>query len=1109
MRAHIFLLICFLTAFLNGYSQKLSFKVDKIQLEEVFKIIKNQTGHGFFYEQSLLNDAKLVTVNIKDLTLTETLDIIFKNQPLKYIIKNVTIIVSKKDVVSNVSYSLPRLINGKIVTKTGEVLPGANISIIGKKPIVLSDSNGRYSIIAEEKDSLSFKYLGFINHSVKVGSNIIIDVVLEKKTLKLNDVVVVGYGQVGLNEVTGAMSSINSLQIGSRAAINVFDALQGQVPGVEVSQQDGRAAAQSSVIIRGIGTFGSGAAPLYIVDGSQNVNIDGINPLDIEKIEILKDAASAAIYGSRGANGVIFITTKKGKEEIINIDGILLSTWGCIAHKIPIANATERRLFDVKISGSSGALPTDSLTPGRNVDNNAYDFVTRIARRNDANFAVSGGSKIIKYYSSFGYTKDESVIVNQWAKLGRFRLNSEFIPSPKLSISNNFQFSLRDENLINERNVLHHALARNPYYVYYYPDGSFAPTLSGRRNPLANALLQKNLAKTYDANLYSKLQYKFIRNLMLTVDVSLAFNNFNSFNFMPRILNSCSSCTNPNNSAVESSGLKTSSITQVYFNYQSKKSISQFSSTFGASIENRHYKTSKISASDFISEEVTTLNSAQVVGLTDANESENGSISIFSRVGYNFKNKLIFSGVLRADASSRFGKNNRWGHFPSISAAYVVSEEPSLSWTNKFLSNFKVRTSYGIVGNDQSLGDYDAVQQYVFVNQYYNGVSGVSLSHMYGNNLLSWETNKQFNIGLDLSFFKNRLKFTVDYYKKTATDLLYLAPLPQESGFANTSVNLGTISNKGLEFLVSFSPYVQKNWNWTVSYNIAHNKGIVKELANHTPIESGAGSLTQEGQPLGNFFGWKQLRIFPYDESNAFDVNMNPLTPNFNGSVFTGYTLNNQPYTGVIKQKQTNGAIAVGGDVDWEDVDKNGIIDDADRSILGNAQPDFTFGFSNNLTYKKFSLIFNIYGSIGGKIYNAALADQTRYTDTGDTPPPAWIYGSWYKPGDITDMPKAKTGSTIGNTRAISSRYIEDASFIRLRNIRIEYVVAHRLTKKLGAKRISIFTQSNNLMTYSNYQHFDPEISKNNPLQLGVDGESGTPRIPRKNEFIIGLNATF
>lgn len=1116
MRLHLSVYILFFTIMqvsAESFAQMVTLKERNVSLTSVFESIKEQTGYVFVYNSNEFRNSN-VSIEVSNTSIEKALEECLKDLPFTFKIVENNILIRKDDAKLTAKATTAevqaREIRGKVVDHTGANLPGVIIKVKGSTVSVATDIDGMYSIAARSGDVLVFSYIGFESAEAAVGDRTTINITLQESLMDLDEVVVVGYGSVAKRDVTGAIASITSKQIEERAPTNIFDAIQGQSPGVLVGQEDGRAGAQSSVIIRGIGTLGSGAAPLYIVDGAQGVNIDGINPLDVERIEILKDAASSAIYGARGANGVILITTKRGTEGRPKIEGTLLSTFGRIAHKIPLANANERRFFETKISGSSGTLNTDSLTPGRNADNDAFAFITRIAKRNDANVSLSGATKTLRYFTGIGYTDDESVIINQWAKQARFRLNQDFIPNEKFMMSNNLQFSLRNENMVPVRNVLHHGLARIPYYVYYYPDGTLAPTISGRRNPLANALLSKDLNKTYDANIYNMVQYKFTPELRFTADASLRYASNNRFRFTPRLLNASTSNANPINSGQEDTGLRTDWITQGYFNYNKTfEGDHSLTGLLGGSFENKKRRTTRMTGSDFLSEEVLTMNSAQITGVPTSAENESAAGSFFSRLGYNYKGRYQLNGIMRADASSRFGVDNRWGYFPSISAAWTFSDESFMQWSNNYITNAKLRGGYGVVGNDQSLGDYDAIQQYVFGSQFYNGVSGVVPNSTYGNNLLSWETNKQISVGLDLVLLNGRINFTADYYDKVTTDLLYTSPLVVETGFSRVAVNLGKIQNKGFEFIIDATPFKRQNFNWNVSYNISFNRGMVKELANHTPIQTGAGSLTEEGQPLGNFYGWRQLRVFPYDESNAFDENMNPLTPVFNGTTFTGYTLNGKPYTGVIRQKETNGLIAVGGDVDWEDLDKNGIIDDADRSILGNGQPDFTFGLTNNFQYKGLTLGFNFYGSIGGQIYNAALYDQTRYTDTGDTPPPAWIYGSWFNQGDITDMPKAKTGSTIGNTRAISSRYIEDGSFIRLRNIRLGYQLPTRLSSYIGAHRLSLYVQGNNLMTYSNYSHFDPEISMNDPLTLGVDGQGGNPRIPRKNEVLFGLNVTF
>lgn len=1000
-----------------------------------------------------------------------------------------------------------RTVTGTVVDQqTQETLIGVTVKVKNKAAGVSTDATGKFSIQATNTDVLVITYLGYEQSEITVGSQTNIAIRLNKSLATLDEVVVVGYGSVAKRDVTGAIASVTAEQIAERSPVNIFDAIQGQAGGVQVDQVDGRPGAESSIIIRGVGTLGAGAGPLYIVDGAQGVNIDGINPNDVERIEILKDAASSAIYGSRGANGVIIITTKRGVEGKPQIAATMLTSFSQIAHKIAQANADERRLYETKISNSTGALTTDSLNPGFNADNDAFGLITRTAIRNEANLTMSGASKSMKYYAGGGYITDEGVILNSWMKQARFRMNLDYNASEKLVFSSNLQFSLRNENVLNEGRTLLEALERIPTYAVYMPDGSLAPTISGRRNPLAQALLQKDNRKTYDANLYNKVMYKFTPAFSFTADATLRYNHNRRIQFTPRLLNQSSGSTAiAQNAGIDESGLMNNWQAQTYFNYNktfgSKHSVA---AVLGASAERFFNRFETISATDFLTEEVISFNSAQQLGVYRPSETASSAVSGFTRFGYTYNKKYTINGILRADGSSRFGIDNRWGFFPSVSAAWNFSEEKFLSFTDKYLTDAKLRGGYGIVGNDR-IGQYDAIQRYVFGTQFYNGVSGVVMNNRYGNNKLGWETNKQLGIGLDLVFFDGRFNFTADYYDKVTSDLLYTAPMVVETGFTDVNVNTGSIQNKGFEFQASGYPIRKNNFSWNVAANITFNRGTVRSLLNGIPIFTDNRTLIEEGKPLGNFFGWKQLGVYAYNESNAYDANWNQLTPVFNGSTFSGYTLNGAPYNGAIKKMQTNGVTAIGGDAIWLDLDKNGIIDDLDRHVLGNAQPKWFGGITNAFDYKNFGLSFNIYASMGGEIYNAALATRSNYSSTGATPPPQIIRDAWHRPGDITMVPDPKTGSSIGNTREVSSRYIENGSFIRLRNVKISYSLPRKWISPIGIQRVAMFVQGDNLATLTNYSYFDPEMAFNDPLRMGIESN----RVPRKNALLFGLNVNF
>lgn len=999
------------------------------------------------------------------------------------------------------------VITGKVVDENGESLPGVSVTIKNTTIGTTANVDGIYSLNVPAQYSagtLVFSFIGFTTKEIPINGRKQINIKLVPDRKVLDEVVVVGYGIQAKRDITGSIVSVSSKEIEKRQAIDVLDALQGQVSGLQISSESGRPGAGNSVRIRGTATLEGGAEPLYIVDGAQGVNIDGINPSDIESIEVLKDGASAAIYGSRSANGVIIITTKKGQQGKPRITSSYLQSFSKLANKLPQANAEQRRLFDFKL-GRNSALSIDSLNPSFNADNDSQDLLTRTAVRNQVDVSVGGGSKQINYYGSFGYLKDEGIVLNSYANVARARFNMDYRPTDKFTYSNRIQLSYQEENRINEGLTLNQAIGRPPTFRIFFPDGTLAPTIGGRRNPVAQALLRVNSYDIYNTNIFNAINYDFSKSLKFTTDANLRFGYTKNLTFNPKLLSN----NLIDNSGSDNSTLQTYWQVQSYLNYD--KTLAKdhkFTGLIGVAIDKNFRKENSINGTNYLSESVLTLNSAQLLSLGGSGESANTSASLFGRIGYNYKGRYLFNSNLRYDGASRFGSDNRWGFFPSVSVGWRFSDEKFMNWTDKFLEDAKIRLSYGATGNDR-IGDYAAIQRYVFGQNYYNGISGVVQNSQFGNNILSWESTEQLDIGTDLSFFKGRLSFVADYYVKTTRDLLYNAPLPSEYGFNSVQVNIGSIKNRGFEFIFNGSPIKSNSFQWDASYNMSFNINTIEELYKGIPLLPGNGNwLLEEGGKLGNFFGWRALGVYQYDVSNSYSSDWRRLTPvnvASNGKTAGGFTLNGTPYTGPIQQLSTNGNILKGGDVIWFNPNNDGVIDDADKIILGNAQPKFIAGLFNSFSYMNFALSFNFYTSWGGKIYNAARRELNTFNTVNVTPEVDAIVNAWYKQGDITVWPKAQQNSPSGNIREVNSNYIEDASFIRLRNLKFGYNIPAKYSSRLKLQNVGLYIYGANLATWTNYKWFDPEISFDNALQMGQDNG----RYPREREFGLGLNVNF
>lgn len=990
-------------------------------------------------------------------------------------------------------------VHGTVKDANGKGLGAITVTVKGTTVGTSTNNEGKFSLTVPGPASvLVFSSVGYTTKEIKVGAQTTFTVSMAAGNTAMDEVIVIGYGTQRKKDVTGAISSVSAKQIEERQAVDVLDAMQGQAPGLQIAQESGRPGAGNSVRIRGIGTFQGGADPLYIVDGAQGVNIDGINPNDIESIEILKDAASAAIYGSRSANGVVIITTKKGKEGKPTLDVRYLTSVSQLSHKIPQSNAAERRLLDRK-RGSSGGLNTDSLNPSFNADNDHQDMLTRTANRQQVDISLGGASQNLNYYGSLGYLKDEGIIINSWAKILRGRFNIDYKATPKLTYGNRIQFSYQTENRINEGNTLNQAIQRPPNFRIYFADGTLAGIIGGRRNPVAEALLRKNEYQIPDGNFYNYISYQLLPSLKLTVDANVKATYTHHLEFSPKLLSN----TGNDNDGSDEQKWQTYWMTQAYLNFNKTLGGDHaLTGVLGVSADRNFSRGMEIGGTSYVTEEVITQNSPQVYTIPVNNEKRYTSVSGFGRLGYSYKGKYLLNSNVRADASSKFGKDKRWGYFPSISAGWRFSEEPFMQWAYKYLADGKIRASWGLTGNDR-IGEYDAIRTYTFGNNWYNGISGVAPDLTFGNPALSWEETKQFNLGIDLSFLRGRLTITADYYNKITDKLLYQAPLPYETGFNDVNVNIGSIQNKGLEFIINGSPVKNNQFSWNVIYNMSFNNATIKSLYGNVPI-IGGNWITREGQRLGDFYGWQALGVYQYDESNAYTDDWEQLTPVMNGGVFSGYTLNGKAYNGNVNKLKTQGNVLKGGDMIWANNNKDSVIDDADRVPLGNAQPKWTAGLANQFTYKNISLSFNVYVSWGGLLYDRGRQQLNTNATTNVTPDPEYINNAWWHPGDVTKWPIAKNNG-MGNARELSSLYLEDASFIRLRNVRLTYTLPKKIMAKAKMKGAALYLYGNNLLTWTNYYWYDPEISFNNALQMGQDNG----RYPRKREIGAGINLNF
>ena len=1019
-------------------------------------------------------------------------------------------------------------VTGKVTSNEGEPLPGVNIIVQGTSMGTISDADGNYTIKVPNGDAvLVYSFIGYVNETITVGSQTVIDVKLIPDLKTLDEVVVVGYGTQKKRDITGAITSVSEKSIEQRQAVNIFDALQGAAPGVEITSASGAPGASSSIMIRGASTFDdAGVSPLFIVDNVVVSDIDNINPNDIKSIEILKDAASSAIYGARSANGVVIITTKSGTSGKPKIDVRILRSYSHIANKVPQANAFEEVLDLNRNKFEKFSANNDSVGLINSTNYFYEDLLTRTAIRNDVNLSVSGGTDKINYMGSLGYIGDQGVILTSYNNKYTGRFNIDYQASKKMKSMTRINFGSSKTNSINEGSVLQGALRRDPNMIIYYPDGSYAPyyAMGGRKNPVQELYARDNVDQRFQVTLYEEMEFKFNKNFTFrasaTADLDLRrYTTFNS-----KELDGASDEALRKNTGTDKTTWDQNYQGDAYLTFnKTLGNDHNINAMAGASVETGRTDYMNFSGSYFVSETVHTMNLG-TLDLTGTNTTaqDYAMAGFFGRLGYSYKGRYIFNSNVRYDGSSRFGNNDRWGFFPSASLGWRFSDESFMKWSGKWLTDGKLRASWGVTGNDR-VGYYESQIRYSS-GDFYNGISSVSPVATYGNPSLHWEETKQTDVGIDLTFLQGRANFTADYYIKQTKDLLSSMNLPYTTGYDQMRVNLASIENKGVELSLSGFPVRTKDYSWQTNINWWKNNNTITDLSRDDYIQSSM-YYVAKGHSAGLFYGYRNLGVYQYDVSNAYtDDYHTRLTPvlkrDDNNNVIIG--LNGQPvllyyalpngekYTGSVTQLTANNVVAAGGDVIWDNLpDAKGVydnkIDDNDRTILGKGTPDWYASWSNTVTYKNLSLSFTFYASWGGLIYNGLKRYYSSWGGNTHMQYPDYLNTGWNNQGQITDWYAVNTRDRKTNNRAVlSDFYLEDASFIRLRNARLTYKLSDKLLNKTFVRGCTIYVYGNNLLTWTNYTGFDPEVG-GSVLTPNNDQSA----YPRKRELGFGLNLNF
>jgi TonB-linked SusC/RagA family outer membrane protein len=1012
-----------------------------------------------------------------------------------------------------------RTISGRVIDQTsGEGLPGVTVLLKGTTTGVSTSADGRYTLgVPETGGTLVFSSIGMTTQEVTVGSRTTVDVVLTADNKQLSEVVVTGYGQVeSRRDLTSSIATVSSAQYKDQPVIGVDQALQGRAAGVQVFQNSGTPGAGIAVRVRGAASISASNEPLYVVDGlpiitagasqlgtgNQGTNgLNDLNPNDIATIEVLKDAASAAIYGSRASNGVVLITTKRGKAGKANVD-LDYYTGVQSAWKRPqVLNGPQQtQLFLDQVSNLYGGTAADGSINGyrslaelaaytfrattgtRTQVNGLYqytnagairplsqfqdpstapttnwsDLVLRNARISNYGITFSGGSDASRYRLAVNYFDQLGTVLGSGYNRGSVRFTMDNKLSEKVRMGTSFGLSRSVNNRINNDNSIYGVLTTARLYATdlplyntngtYYKNGSLENPYVAATEPYIKSASNRLIASQYT-------EFELIKNLRYRATFGLDFNYARDDRFYSTLTNAGAS-VNGQASQGTSQNANFNHISALNYT-KAFGTDHNLNALFVAEYQRTAYSDNFATVSGFPSNAIRELAAGATKVTTTSSSTSNTLFGLLVKADYSFKSRYLLSASVRRDDGSRFGQNNRVGYFPAVSAGWRIIDESFLK-DQTVLSELKLRGSYGQTGNQPTV-DFGA-RGLIGVGYNYLDQGGLA-PYQLANPDLKWERTSATDIGLDMSFLQNRLYLSADVYYRHTTDLLLPQPLTYDTGFISYSANLGSLENKGLELALTTVNMQDDGdgFNWTTNFNISFNRNKVLDIANPSPtgLAQGFASRLQAGQPLGAFYGYVVDHIFQsQDEINALNSAL-------------------RTKTGVPTAAYQSTATRP-GDIMFRDLDGDGVITSADQQIIGSAQPKYYGGITNTLRFKGFDLNVLFQYNIGNQIYNSSRS----YTEGMSTTYSAdvTVLNRWTTTNTNTDIPRAVLGDPNNNNRT-STRFLEDGSYGRFKTVMLGYTLPASVISKVHGRTLRVYVQAQNLVTFTKYKGLDPEVN--------------------------------
>lgn len=1072
-----YILLCsFFCVFALNLTAQISINVSDKPIKSIIESIEKQNGYSFFYSDKLADLELKVSISANNESLESVLNKLFENTNIGYKVEpGKQIVLSTKARIEDTT-ATPRTkkIIGAVTDIQGTSLIGVSIVVEGTQIGTTTDVDGNYTLDIPMAATLKFSYVGFESKTIKTGSKNSYDVVLAEDTRQLEEVVVIGYGSMKRKDITTAVSIVSTEDMDKRPIMSAAQAMQGKAAGVQVIQPSGEPGAGMTIRVRGATSVNASNEPLYVVDGMPTDNISYMSPNDIESIQILKDASSAAIYGARAANGVILITTKRGRVGEAKVKVSAYAGVSKLGKKIDALNTEEYKdlMKDLKkVSNTVPNIPDDEY---RYVDWTDTFFRTGINQNYQV--LVANGSEKVQYMISGGYT-DEKGIVRK-AKFNRynFRANIDSQQTSWLNMALNFSYSktkgqwvrsnnssLRSGSILSVINTPPFMQEWDPYNPEQYDELAYGSRIL---NPLA-----ANAADNVTATDYIKGSFAFTFDLYKGLKLKSTFGIDIYNERWDYYLDPFSTAEGrATKGRVEESFSKNSEwLIENILTYDRSFNKHNLSLMGGATQQHAQYNSLYVPAFDL------SISYPNLHSIGSANQIDKDGVSssaaawslasFLGRVAYNYDSKYLFSANFRADGSSRFAPGHRWGYFPSLSAGWRISSEKFMESLQNTIDDMKLRIGWGKNGNQAGIGNYaylasmNASRVSPTTDNLYPGMAITSNSA--ANKELTWEKTTQWNAGLDLVLFNSRLNFTLDAYYKKTTDLLLTVSLPSYINLpGGITRNDGEMTNKGMEFLIS-SQNIKGEFSWNTDFNISFNRNRLTKLGlnkvyyygetyetKETPV------ILKEGLALGTFFGYI-----------------------------------------------SDGVDQETGNIMYRDLNGNGITDPGDRTEIGCAQPDFIYGITNTFSYKNFSLSLFLQGSQGNDIFNASKIDMESMLDFRNQS--KQVLNRWKRPGMITDIPGVGNPENIHN----STRFIEDGSYLRLKTVTLSYDFNTAWLRKIHLSKLQIYATAQNLLTFTNYKGYDPEVNAHGGSAVIQGVDYGT--YPQSKAIIFGFNVEF